>query len=86
MYLDGEVDAETAPATDPDNHDNVLFIGGCDIGDYWMTGTIDELVLFNRALAPAEITELMNDGLAVGLPVQPKEKLVTIWGRLKDFK
>ena len=86
MYLDGEVDAETAPATDPDNHDNVLFIGGCDIGDYWMTGTIDELVLFNRALAPAEITELMNDGLAVGLPVQPKEKLVTTWGRLKDFK
>ncbi len=85
LYIDGTLDAEVAPDTDPDDHDNVLFIGGCDIGDYWMTGTIDDLVLFDRALDPAELTELMDNGIAVGLAVEPKQKLVTIWAKLKGL-
>ncbi|HIE30019.1 TPA: hypothetical protein EYP66_22370 [Candidatus Poribacteria bacterium] len=81
MYLDGTVDAEVAPGTKPDTHDNALFIGGCDIGDYWMTGIIDEIVLFNKALSDKEISELQN---GLNLPVQPGQKLTTTWGRLKD--
>jgi len=80
MYLDGTVDAQVAPATKPDTHDNVLFIGGCDIGDYWMTGIIDDLVLFDKALSDKEIGELQK---GFKLPVQPGEKLTTTWCKLK---
>lgn len=83
LYLNGTVDAETAPGTKPDNHDNFLFIGGCDIGNYWMTGTIDEVVIYNRALSEQEINELMEDGMEVTLDVQPGGKLGTTWSRIK---
>ena len=83
LYLDGKVDAQVAPGTDPDNHDNFLFIGGCDIGNYWMTGTIDEVVLYDRALDEAEINELMDSGISAALDVKPGGKLVSTWGRLK---
>lgn len=84
LYLDGKVDAQVAPGTDPDNHDNFLFIGGCDIGNYWMTGTIDEVVLYDRALSEAEISELMDSGISAALDVQPGGKLVSTWGHIKN--
>ena len=83
LYLDGKVDGQTAPGTDPDNHDNMLFIGGCDVGNYWMTGTIDEVVLYDRALSPAEIGELMDKGITGALDVKPGGKLATTWSRIK---
>ncbi|MCY3740760.1 MAG: LamG domain-containing protein [Candidatus Poribacteria bacterium] len=83
FYLDGAIDAQVAPGTKPDNHDNFLFIGGCDIGNYWMTGTIDEVVLYDRALSEKELNELMEDGMSVALDVQPGGKLVTTWSRIK---
>lgn len=83
LYLDGAVDAQVSPGTKPDNHDNFLFIGGCDIGNYWMTGTIDEVVLYERALSEKELNELIEDGMSVALDVQPGGKLVTTWSRLK---
>lgn len=84
LYLDGKVDAQVAPATDPDSHDNFLFIGGCDIGNYWMTGTIDEVVLYDRALDEAEINELMDSGITDALDIQPGGKLVSTWGQIKS--
>lgn len=57
--------------------------GGCDIGNYWMTGTIDEVVLYERSLSEKELNELMEDGMSVALDVQPGGKLVTTWSRLK---
>ena len=83
LYLNGAVDGETAPGTKPDNHDNFLFIGGCDIGNYWMTGTIDEVVIYNRALSEQEINELMEDGATVVLDVQLGGKLATTWSQIK---
>ena len=83
LYLDGAVDAQVSPGTKPDNHDNFLFIGGCDIGNYWMTGTIDEVVLYDRALSEKELNELIEDGMSVALDVQPGGKLVTTWSRIK---
>ena len=83
LYLNGAVDAQVAPGTKPDNHDNFLFIGGCDIGNYWMTGTIDEVVVYSRALSEKELNELMEDGMSVALDVQPGGKLVTTWSRIK---
>lgn len=83
LYLNGGVDAQVSPGTKPDNHDNFLFIGGCDIGNYWMTGTIDEVVLYNRALSEQELNELIDDGISAALDVQPGGKLVTTWSRIK---
>lgn len=82
LYLNGAVDASTAPGTKPDSHDNVLFIGGCDIGNYWMTGAIDELALFNRALSEEEVNEL-KDGLEGALSVDPRGKAAAAWASLK---
>ena len=83
FYLDGGIDAQVSPGTKPDNHDSFLFIGGCDIGNYWMTGVIDEVVLYDRALSEKEIGELMEDGISVALDVQPGGKLVTTWSQIK---
>ena len=83
LYLNGEVDAETSPGTEPDTHDNVFFIGGCDVGGYWMSGIIDEVVLYDRSLSEKEINDLIEDGMSVALDVQPGGKLVTTWSRIK---
>ncbi|MCY4404515.1 MAG: LamG domain-containing protein [Candidatus Poribacteria bacterium] len=83
LYIDGEVDAQVAPNTDPDSHDNFLFIGGCDIGNYWMTGSIDEVVLYNKALDADDINTLMNNSFTDALDVQPGGKLVTTWSKIK---
>ena len=85
MYLDGEVDAEVEPDTVPDATDNVLFIGGCDIGDYWMTGIIDEVILFDNALSQAEIRTLTsNGGQSLVTAVQASGKISMTWGQIKS--
>ena len=76
LYLNGQVDAQVSPGTKPDTSDNLFFIGGCDIGNYWMTGAIDEVVLYDRSLSEKEINELIEDGMVVTLE-QPGGKLVT---------
>ena len=83
LYLDGQVDAQVSPDVKPDTSDNLFFIGGCDIGGYWMTGTIDEVVVYNRALSEKELSELIEDGISVALDVQPGGKLVTTWSQIK---
>ena len=42
-------------------------------------GMIDEVYIYNRALAPSEVAKY-----AVILPVEPSEKLSTIWGNIKS--
>ena len=83
LYIDGEVDAEEAPDAYPETNDSPLFIGGCDIGGYWMTGAIDEVALYDRALSKEEIAELMEVGMASVTPVEPAGKLVTTWSQIK---
>ncbi len=84
LYVDGTVDAQSSPGTDPDNHDNFLFIGGCNIGNYWMSGVIDEVVLYDRALDENEINDLMKNGIESALDVKPGGKLVTTWSHIKS--
>lgn len=44
---------------------------------------LDDLYIFNRALSADEIIEV-KDGLL--LPVEPKDKLATTWGKLKTHR
>ena len=84
LYIDGELDAETAPDAVPESNDSSLYIGGCDIGNYWMTGVIDEVVLYDRALSPEELSELIQEGIATVTPVEPVGKLATTWSQIKS--
>lgn len=84
LYIDGVLDAESAPDVDPESNESPLYIGGCDIGNYWMTGTIDEVALYDRALSEAEIAELIADGLVSVAPVEPIGKLSTTWSHIKS--
>lgn len=86
LYIDGVIDAEVAPDGVPESNESPLYIGGCDIGNYWMTGAIDEVVLFDRALSEAELAELIEDGMASVTPVEPAGKLTTTWGQIKNRK
>ena len=85
LYINGVLDAQQAPGTDPDSNDNFLYIGGCDIGDYWMTGLIDELVLFGRALSDKEVNDLMG-GINLVMSVEPSGKITSTWGGLKNIR
>ncbi len=63
LYIDGKLDAEGVTDAVPETNDGPLYIGGYDVADFWMTGTIDEVVLYNRALNEAEIGELIENGI-----------------------
>ncbi len=86
LYIDGVLDAEEAPNAVPESNGSPLYIGGCDIGNYWMKGAIDEVVLFDRALSPDELAELIENGMASVTPVEPAGKLTTTWGQIKNWK
>ena len=61
-------------------------IGG-DTGDQgFADGTIDDVAVFNVALADTDVKDIMSKGLgkATGLtPVSPKGRLTTVWGEIK---
>ncbi len=48
-----------------------------------MTGVIDEVVLYDRALSPEELSELIQEGIATVTPVEPAGKLATTWSQIK---
>lgn len=49
-----------------------------------LNGMLYEVVVFNVALNPDEITELMDSGIETILPVEPTDKLTTTWGTIKQ--
>lgn len=52
--------------------------GGAD----WTVGTIDEIVVYNRALSNDEIKKLIA---GVSSVVEPADKLTTTWGAIKSW-
>jgi hypothetical protein len=50
---------------------------------YAFSGLIDEVAVFNVALADDEITNLMNNGIQKASSVSPKGLLTTVWGELR---
>jgi len=82
MYIDGELKGERERADDIAVTENDLVVGrdnrDCCNGRVFAL-TVDEVMIFNRALDTDEIGQIMA-GVA---PVEPKDKLTTIWGDLK---
>ncbi len=46
-------------------------------------GMIDEVIVFSEALSTVDLTALMG-GIEASLSVTPKDKVATVWGKLKD--
>jgi len=73
----GKIAVETAP----------LMIGTCTASGEWFTGLIDEVAMFNVALAEADVKALMNQGLKQALTaVDLSGKLATTWSSIKTKK
>jgi len=65
MFIDGALDTAVSGTLPPPNAatTNAMTIGN-DTGSYIFNGNLDDLRIYSRALAPAEILALFNGGLA----------------------
>ena len=84
FYIDGikDVAVEAKPGF---ANDAPFVVGSGKGGEGDMGhGNLDEMVLFNRALAPGEVRTLMNEGGRPFWAVEPAGKLTTTWGRIKN--
>jgi hypothetical protein len=85
IYIDGSLDIESnLVGGDMQNdyhfcmaYDN-LGLGGN------MKCRLDEVAIFNVALAEDDIKKIMTEGLATMFDVSPVERLATTWGVIKD--
>ena len=83
IYFNGEEVGNLAGAGDMRENDNCKFwIGSMYATDRWFNGLIDEVCIWNKALAPDEIQRSMA-GELVSAAVSKAGKLSTTWGELR---
>ena len=84
MYIDGELQGQRARAGATAVTANDLVIGrdnrGCCSNRVFAL-TVDDVMLFSRALSEAEIKDAMA---GVGAAVNPDGMLTTLWGQIKE--
>lgn len=83
LYIDGAAagDGEFIMGT---GVDSILRIGATQIPHRFIDGMLDEVMLYDRALAPDEIKELAKGiNSATILPVEPAGKLTTTWAGIR---
>lgn len=82
MYIDGVLQGQRARTGDTAVTESDLVIGkdnrSC-CGDRVFGLTVDDVMIFNRALSDDEVIEIM----AGTTPVQPLDRLATTWGEIK---
>lgn len=81
IYVDGVLEGETACTDTPSVNTNPVEIGRVSNGgtEAILKGIIDEVIIFNTALAEDEINTIMKGTTAV----EPQVKLATAWGKVK---
>ena len=80
LYVDGELGAEMKCAGELTPNDDPLFIGARGGQRRFLTGALDEVKIYNYALTEEELIRDMTDPTQA---VDAKDKLATLWGRLK---
>ena len=80
----GEFGGKNPPPGNADT-DNVL-IGKTHENSREFLGLIDEVRIWNRALSEDEVIEQMGKGHFELFPVDPRQKLATSWGIIKNKK
>ena len=90
LYIDGEFKAKGPNKVGAPEKGLLIGSGlcpaghGCDGG--YFKGIIDDVAMFSDALSEADLTTLMEEGVGKVLgvaPVEPTDKLATMWGNLK---
>ena len=82
FYINGEEDKATNDLTTTAGNDVDFRVGDDGKGNKG-AGTIDELVIFQRALKADEIKILYEEGVEKFLSVSSTDKLTTNWGSIK---
>ena len=80
LYIDGKLDAEMKCAGELTPNADPLFIGARGGQKRFLTGALDEIKMYNYALTEEELLQDMTDLVQA---VDAKDKLATLWGRLK---
>ncbi len=78
LYADGKLENDIDYNGPMQSEGIETVIGKASDGGF--IGLIDEVVIYDRALTENEVMQLYT---AEGLPVQPKDKLTTSWGKIK---
>jgi len=62
LYADGVLDPDTKTTTGTTlvNQNKIRF-GNQLTGDFWFTGAIDKVIIYNKALSQAEVTNRFNN-------------------------
>jgi hypothetical protein len=61
----------------------LLIATGESPGTWPLTGYIDEVVVFDRAITAAEVNELMEEGLVSAMAIDARGKLPLQWAGIK---
>lgn len=81
VYVNGEVDIQGSPIDSTGSGE--LWMGGAKSVNEFLHALIDDVALYNRALAPADVKELAG-GISIMQAVEPHAKLTTTWGVIKQ--
>jgi len=85
VYIDGEIDKEEPQSGTLLTNDNPVYLGASQFWDpRFFDGLMDDAVIFNVALSKEDIQDLMANGLAATLAVEPSGKAATTWAQIKD--
>lgn len=83
IYINGELDSKKEFNGVLEYNGENFWMGARKVGGLPFNGLLDELRIYNRGLSQAEIK---NNQDAVGLAVEPAQKLALTWGTIKVFK
>lgn len=86
MYIDGKREAMPGGAGGAEIEFTTSHrVGGDNRGDNspWLQATVDELVIYNRALTKDEVQSLLDGPAMRPGPVEPSDKLSSTWGKIK---
>lgn len=82
LYVNGKLDAEAVTPAIAFQDFPLWFGGGPADNQFWLTGTIDEIEIWNDTLPSAEIEKLYKNPPSLGA-VYPVDKITTLWGAIK---
>jgi hypothetical protein len=83
FFIDGEEDAATNELPTTVGNDVNVRVGDDGKGNKG-AGTLDELLILQRVLTPAEVKSLFDEGVEKFLAVDFTGKLATTWGSVKN--
>lgn len=85
LYIDGKLDAKATFGDKPNTTDVPFIMGRTANGSYKLTGSVDEVAVFNVALSEEDIKTIISAGLKLAVTaVSLKDKITTTWANIKS--